>query len=180
MSTVVKDWVSALPWKAQSALFSALRGPDNAPSPSVKVCTTWLRMVTQENADKHSGYMPEAETFGNRYNPIHALEGGPKALADEIGYCSGHFISHLLTGLSIVRYLHPDPAIRYQAWGLCEIICKRGLHVYEPTPDMLAQRFDFPDDFMWPCVNVVTNEGFESDTEGWKDDPLAEHFAKNR
>lgn len=51
MGTVVKPWVNELPWKQQSALFSALRGPDNVLCPGIKRIVRWLRSVTQNNAD---------------------------------------------------------------------------------------------------------------------------------
>ncbi len=99
MSSVLQPWVQELPWKMQSVLLSALRGPDNVDATECKKFTRWFRSTTQENADPDHTYMAGNET------PIIDFD----KLAHELEYgCTWHYLGHLIHALEIIAY-HGHP-----------------------------------------------------------------------
>lgn len=96
---VLLDWMSALDWKQQSVILSALRGPDNHHAPTIKKLSRWIRSITQNNADPTHSYMKSVE--------LPEL----KEFEDEFYFASTHYSLHLLFALEIIGYKHPDPAI---------------------------------------------------------------------
>jgi hypothetical protein len=108
---VVLPWLAALPWKQQSAYFSALRGPDHAHCHMVKQCTKLLRVASQKDADPASNYM-RAEL------PRSTAEW--RQLEHELEYCSLHFVAHLVQALYLLALRgpqqHKDDAQALLAW----------------------------------------------------------------
>ena len=93
------EWMAALPWKQQSVILSALRGPDSHYCPHIKALTKWLRGITQNNADPDHKYMKQ--------DPLPSLDD----VDQELEYCTTHYALHLMHGLEIIGYKHPNPAI---------------------------------------------------------------------
>lgn len=104
---VLMPWVATMPWKKQSAFFSALRGPDTAHCTNVKQLVKFLRRVSQQDADPATGYMREKDL-------------DLRALEHELEYCSLHFVAHLVDGLAIVREFCDDAEAARKADGLLE------------------------------------------------------------
>jgi len=102
---VLQDWMGELPWKQQSVILSSLRGPDEIRPPAIKVVNRWLRGITQNNADTSTEYMREL--------PMPSV----KELAGELEYTTIHYFTHLLHGLEIIGYHHPDEEIARTARG---------------------------------------------------------------
>lgn len=126
---VILDWVCRLPWKQQSVLLSALRGPD-AESIYVKMLSRWLRMCVQENADPTSGYMGDAEL-----PEIQQVE-------DELMFLPTHYTIHLLYGLEITGYNHSDPRIAERALRYYTGIVARFHLVPESKEELDARLID--------------------------------------
>ncbi len=98
MSTVLQPWVQALPWKMQSVLIAAMRGPDDTQTTEIKKLSRWLRVTCQQNADPSHTFMEGGD------NP----DVQRKPLFDELEYRSWHYMSHLLYALEIVAYHGPN------------------------------------------------------------------------
>jgi hypothetical protein len=112
--SVLQAWVSAMPWKLQSILFSGLRGPDQELLHYTKQVSKWLRAVTQHNADPSKPYINGIKLPGSApESRVAAAE--MQAFWKELEHCPCHFVHHFLDALAIVAYFHPDPAVAEQA-----------------------------------------------------------------
>lgn len=113
---VLHDWVGNLAWKMQSVLISAQRGPDSHFCPNIKSLTKWVRRTCQQNADPSHTFMADVA--------LPSLE----ELEYELEYCTMHFTFHLLYGLEIIAYKHPDPIVRQKAMFYYRGIIEEILH----------------------------------------------------
>lgn len=95
--SVLKDWVTELPLMMQGTLLTSIRGNDTAPTPGIKKVGRWYRDLLLHN--------------GNPENDFMEFQGLPRVedIHDELEYSSVHYLLHLLHGLEIVGYKHPDP-----------------------------------------------------------------------
>jgi len=125
---VIKDWMGILPWKQQSVVLSSLRGPDTTYHPNIKKINRWIRSITQNNADMSSHYMKK-ETLPS----IEEIE-------KEAEFCTIHYLSHLLGGLEIIGYKHPDKTISNIAQKYYLSLVNRVLHLNPETKDQLENR----------------------------------------
>lgn len=117
VQSVVKEWVSALPFTQQAVLLCALRGPDGLPKfTAAKDICFYLRgavlhaAMPEYDKDKSytgSGFMREDyKNFDQRA---------------EVFFCDTdaypmHFLMHLMHAAQIIGYKHPDEEIR-NAWN---------------------------------------------------------------
>lgn len=113
---VVQDWVLSMPLKMQAVLLMSLRGPDTHRAPGIKKMTRWLRGLT---------FVP-----GDPKNVVEfMLVDLPPRLKEkndthrELEFASQHFYSHLMHGLEVVGYRHPDGIIRAWALDLYKDMC---------------------------------------------------------
>lgn len=128
---VLQDWVEALPWKMQSVLISAQRGPDSHYCPNVKALTKWVRRTCQQNADPSHTFMANVA--------LPTLDD----LEYELEYCTMHFTFHLLYGLEIMAYKHPERNIRDKAMFYYKGIIEEILHFnIESERQMDGRLFD--------------------------------------
>lgn len=128
---VILDWMGTLPWKQQSVVLSALRGPDTLHAPNLKKVIRWLRSHTQNNADpKNSQYMQE--------EPLPTF----KELEHELNFCNLHYVTHLMQGIEIIGYKHPDKQTATDAIELYKIICKKLFHLTPETKLQLDKRLE--------------------------------------
>ena len=125
---VLQEWVGALSWKQQSIVLSSLRGPDNLSLPNLKLVSRWIRGVVQRNADSSSKYM-NSISFPN-------ISG----LREEVEFCSVHYLGHLLQGLEVIGYNHPDQLISREALGCYSGIVERVLHLNVESKSQLETR----------------------------------------
>lgn len=130
-TSVVQDWVSLMPWKLQSILFSALRGPDQEFLYYTKQVSKWLRAVSQNNADPAKPYMNDIKL------PIHTERA---AFWRELEYCPCHFVHHFLDALAIVGYFHPDEATAAYAAGVHYEVCEELFHFMPEPPAVFKLR----------------------------------------
>lgn len=128
---VLHDWVGALSWKMQSVLISAQRGPDSHFCPNVKSLTKWVRRTCQQNADPSHTFMANVK--------LPSLDD----LEYELEYCTMHFTFHLLYGLEILAYKHPESEIRDKAMFYYKGIIEEILHFnIESEEQMDSRLFD--------------------------------------
>ncbi len=128
---VLQDWIGILSWKMQSVLISAQRGPDSHFCPHVKSLTKWIRRTCQQNADPSHSFMANV--------PLPTLD----ELEYELEYCTMHFTFHLLYGLEIIAYKHPDVEINKKAMYYYKGIIEDILHFnIEREEQMNARLFD--------------------------------------
>lgn len=113
---VVQDWVNQMPLKMQAVLLMSLRGPDTHRAPGIKKMTRWLRGLT---------FVP-----GDPKNVVEfmAVDLPPRLIEKndthrELEFASQHFYSHLMHGLEVIGYKHPDPIIRAHALHLFKDMC---------------------------------------------------------
>lgn len=133
MPTVLKDWVSDLPFRMQSVLMSGLRGCDIARKDDhSKFMTRALRPVICNNADSSNTFM------GGTIPPSEKIT---QFLWDMDSYPT-HFIAHLMHAAEIVGFKHPDPELKKWWLGFYHDIVK-GLHLNPETEDQLDVRLGF-------------------------------------
>lgn len=126
--SVVQSWLSVLPWKQQSILFSGLRGPDSPNLPAVKAVNRWMRTVTQHNADPSKDYMRPAE------------------LPDEVDLCGElefltcHYVHHLADALAVIAYGHPSVEVAMRAATYHYRIAEELFHFQPESPATFMRR----------------------------------------
>jgi len=125
---VLQNWMEELSWKQQSTILSSLRGPDSYYSPNIKKISRWMRRITQNNADTSSPYMKNEELPCIR------------ELKKDIEFCSVHYLIHLLQGLEIVGYNHPDNQVAETAMKYYNDLVNRVLHLNPETKEQLEYR----------------------------------------
>ncbi len=130
MSAVLQEWVQALPWKMQSVLIAAMRGPDDVKTLEIKKLSRWLRITCQENADPQHTFMQSTES------PDVAFED----LSDELEYRSWHYMSHLLYALEIIAYHGPEREVRIFAAHWYTRIVHDVMHLSAETQDQMDVR----------------------------------------
>ncbi len=112
---VLRPWVIRLPLKQQSALLSALRGPDHAFCHEVKRVVKFIRAASQHDADPSSDYMRVDARFAGEFVP--GIDR--KALERELEFCPLHFVAHLIEALVLVWH-HAPPQDRKFADALLD------------------------------------------------------------
>lgn len=99
MSSVLKPWVMAMPWKMQSILLSGLRAPDVKTDATKRICR-WMRALAQNNADPSKGYMEPQNMDGDLVD----------ACMDELEYLPCHYVHHFADALRVVSLYYLDEA----------------------------------------------------------------------
>lgn len=128
--TVLLNWIKELPWKQQSVLLSALRGPDTAYYPHIKKVTKWIRINLQNNADPTKSYMHQENL------------PSAKELEKEIEFCSVHYACHLLHALEIIGYKHPDEKTASYANNYYRYFSREIFHLNPETKEQLDKRLE--------------------------------------
>lgn len=128
-NSVVQPWLSGVPWKQQSILFSGLRGPDVPNVPAIKRVNRWMRSITQHNADPSKPYMDT-----DPYLP------GVEELTDELEFLPCHYVHHLADALAVIAYRHPDPGVARQAYDYHAFIAEELFHFVPEHPDVFRWR----------------------------------------
>jgi hypothetical protein len=113
MSMVFKEWVVELPWRMQSVLMTATRGPDGPMRyPNIKVLNRWTRDKLFNDADPANPFI------------IHPDDPHPcelsviTELGKELEYTTVHYYSHVIHALEIIAYEHPEFPVQDSAYRL--------------------------------------------------------------
>lgn len=117
MSNVLQPWLEKIPIRMQSTLLLSLRGPDTHRCPEIKKVQRWMRGLTfiPGNPDNVKEFMTSA-------NDVPILEE-KCPLARELEFCSQHFYSHLMHGLEVLAYRHPNNFVTLTAYQLFHGMC---------------------------------------------------------
>lgn len=126
--SVVQDWLSVLPWKQQSILFSGLRGPDAPNIPNIKIVNRWLRTVSQFNADPSKDYMKQS-----------ALPE-PLDVCSELEFLPCHYVHHFADALAVVAYGHPEQEVAEYAASLHYRIAEEVFHFLPESREIFNLR----------------------------------------
>lgn len=118
MISVLQDWVMQLPLREQGTLLTAVRGCDDEPkswiargvaeSPGRRI-TAWVRWCFMNPADVREVDVPGA--FFQSTPPVPFKPSG-------FGHLPQHWYSHIMHGLEVIAYRHPDQDVRTTAFGL--------------------------------------------------------------
>jgi hypothetical protein len=151
-----QSWLTGLTIMQQSALLSAIRGPDCADPGSVKPIVKWLRRCVLVSAfdretlntpiDPRGGaftgasYVPNLEADLAR---MQYWEPEMDRLVDRYvhdqNFLPQHYTSHLLGAIEILGYKHPNQRIR-QWWNKTYLKLVRKAHLNPESEDDLDRR----------------------------------------
>lgn len=145
-TSVLQQWVEQIPWKQQSILFSALRGPDQEYLSEVKKISRWMRSVSQNNADPNKDYMK-----ANDRSIVLEL------LAKELEFCTCHFTHHFADGLAVIAYHHPDRKTAMLAAEWHYFIAEEVFHFVPESVSAFLLRHRDQRDGIDPVADVWSN-----------------------
>lgn len=125
MPSVVRDWLSELPFKAQAVVLIGIRGCDSVAKfdPS-KDLTTALRFVALKPANRDTG------TF---------MRKAPPDKVPNLDPYPHHWVTHMMHAVQVVAYCHPDSDIRIQWQGIYNQFCDE-LHMPPETREEMLER----------------------------------------
>lgn len=132
MSSVLQPWVEEMPWKMQSVLLTATRGPDNHRYKHIKIVNRWIRSQVFYDADPNNPFIAHPDNI-----PIDN-HGLVDALEHELEYVTVHYFGHFIHALEIIGYKHPDHDTARLSITLYYTMCARILHL----PPEMARNFD--------------------------------------
>jgi len=114
--SVIQPWLEFLPLRMQSVLLLSARGPDTHRCPEVKKLTRWIRglVFVPGNPDNVVEFM---------FADLPPRISEKSAVHRELEFTSQHFYSHLMHGLEVIGYKHPDSDIRSYGFYLYEDMC---------------------------------------------------------
>ncbi len=107
--TVLQPWLEEIPIRMQSTLLLSLRGPDTHRAPEIKKVQRWMRSLAFR-----PGNPANVKEFMTDINDVPVLQE-KNDLARELEFCTQHFYSHLMHGLEVIAYRHPDEAVSTRA-----------------------------------------------------------------
>lgn len=134
--SVIKEWVSELPFTQQALLMLSLRGADGMPKyNSAKDVVHYMRDVILFPA--YPNYTGEPEGFMRAdYNQWNAVVN---AFFNDTDAYPMHFLMHLIHSAEVVGYNHPDETIRVCWLSFYEYACQC-FHMNPETKDQLNNR----------------------------------------
>lgn len=130
MSAVTQEWTHELPLMQQSVLLTVIRGPDGIPKyGSIKMLLRWYRRCILRSSFLGVAMTDPIEPDGGSFLGA-SLEGddGLDPWTDrmlvhvnqylrELDGIPHHFHMHLMHGIEILGYKHPDAVVRH--WWHC-------------------------------------------------------------
>lgn len=131
--TVLQKWLEEIPIRMQSTLILSLRGPDTHRCPEIKRVQRWMRGLAFR-----PGNPDNVKEFMAPLSSVPTLEEkGP--LARELEFTTQHFYSHLMHGLEVIGYKHPDDVAANAAYTLFFKMCAL-FHLSVETPEVFERR----------------------------------------
>lgn len=139
MASVLQEWVMELPLREQGTLLTAVRGCDNEPkswtrtgvaySPGRRL-TAFIRFCFMNPADVREVDYEEGSFFQSQpptpFKP------------SEFGHLPQHWYSHVMHGLEVIAYRHPNADLRYKCYELY-VAMVENLHLF---PEARATMID--------------------------------------
>jgi hypothetical protein len=140
--SVVKEWVSELPFTQQALLMLGLRGPDGIPKLSAaKQIVHYLRGEVLNAA--YDDYNPDSEEymFGFMRGDYRNFEAYVNDFLSDIDAYPLHFYLHLTHSAEVIAFGHPDIDI-CEYWCLLYFRCCKALHMNPETKEQFYQRLN--------------------------------------
>lgn len=134
-NSVVKEWVSTIPYKMQAVLLLSLRGCDGTlkEDPS-KMITRALRSVL---------FHPAVKNFNDEgmFMSVNAitLQNAIERFSQNLDHYPNHFITHLMHAMEIIGYKHPDIKTS-EFWSGAYKSCCSGMHLNHENECQLDAR----------------------------------------
>ncbi len=137
MGSVVQDWVTELPLRAQGTLLTGIRGCDLAPKvlrqeTTERELNAFLRYCVLVPADPR-----ELEVPGAWMRPAPPTDWRPS----QFGHYPLHWYSHLMHCFQVVGYCHPTYDIRIEAFEIYDRLVE-ALHLRPESKEAMFQRFE--------------------------------------
>lgn len=122
-NSVVKEWVSGIPYKMQAVLLLSLRGCDGTQKEDIsKTITRALRSVL---------FHPAVKNFNskNMFMSVDqfVLRDAVEKFAKHLDHYPNHFVTHLMHAMEIIGYKHPNIVVS-KFWLDAYKNCCRGMH----------------------------------------------------
>lgn len=131
---VIQDWVLHLPFRMQSVLLCALRGPDGMPRECVgKQLTRHIRRVVLNDADPTNSFIK-----GLRLSLAETVT----AVTQDIDQYNVHFIMHATHACEIIGYKHPEEPVG-AAWRVMYVRLVESFHMKPESLKDLEKRLGF-------------------------------------
>lgn len=147
MTSVLQDWVTELPLRAQGTLMTGIRGCDLVPKNPASIdeehgCSTgecsperglsaYFRYCVLNPADPREVDIPGAWFQSNP----------PEFKPSQFGQYPLHWYSHMMHGFEVIGYCHPDPGIQSRA-RFIYLRMVRNLHLNAETRDEMMNRLN--------------------------------------
>jgi len=116
--TVQEEWMLELPLKMQSTLLACVRGVDSQWMPKTKSINRWMRSLMLKNGNGKKDF-----SDFQKLSELPVMDGD---LERELEYVPLHYYHHLVLGLGILHYKHPDDSVKeiagYYYTGLVEML----------------------------------------------------------
>jgi hypothetical protein len=152
MSTVLQDWVAALPMMQQTVLLTAIRGPDGLPKyGAIKMLLRWYRRCVLLSALDGRVLTDPIEPNGGSFTGPSLdgpddLDPWPDRMQAhvhqylrDLDAVPHHFQLHFMHASEIVGYKHPDHCIRH-FWNGVYVRLVHDMHVWPETEEQLDAR----------------------------------------
>lgn len=110
--SVLQPWLEEIPIRMQSTLLLSLRGPDTHRASEIKKVQRWMRGLAFK-----PGNPANVTEFMTDIADVPMLNE-KNALARELEFCTQHFYSHLMHGLEVIGYRHPNRVVANVAYKL--------------------------------------------------------------
>lgn len=141
MKSVLQDWVTELPLRAQGTLMTAVRGCDDEPkqwsergvsySPGRRL-TAFIRWCFMVPADPREVDSQEGAFM---------MTTPPRPFKpSEFGHLPQHWYSHAMHALEVIGYCHPDIQVAHNANWLYQKMVNN-MHLNIETKDEMLKRF---------------------------------------
>lgn len=135
--SVVKSWVSELPFTQQAVLLSVVRGPDgiNKFHPAKDMVRVYRDVILNAAYPSYAS-TPDCEFMTSQYGDFPKFAD---AFFDNVDSLPHHFIMHFFHAAEIVGYKHPDSIVRAHWLGFYHYAAGN-LHLRRETESEMDER----------------------------------------
>jgi hypothetical protein len=135
--SVVKEWISELPFTQQALLMLSLRGPDGVEKYSgAKFILYFIRDVILKAAYPYDGKFEKGGFMRSDYENFSTVAD---AFFDDLDAYPMHFLMHFIHAAEVIGYHHPDDKIRNHWFNFYCFACEC-LHMKPENQYELNQR----------------------------------------
>jgi hypothetical protein len=153
MKSVQPEWCTKLTLQQQSVLFLAARGPDGVakanPCKAIQVAYRGCVLVAARYG-RMLAYGEKADTFMSLdvFADEHAWAAAVKAFFQHIDELPHHYVMHLMHGVQILGYKHPELKFRAK-WEAFYQLMVEDMHLYPESEAEMDKRLGDWDRRYW-------------------------------